>query len=439
MMMRNCLYGGLGVLLTLWVCGVAWGANETYSADVTRATYSTGTSINQFALDDDFDADTMSGDSVQIGSSAITDPLGVGAPLAWGLSTSDGVVESGGLTAGPDQKLRLEMTGNPIGEVYADRFLQIDPAYAAYADNQSSFSATFENFSIGLDTPDTAYGFGVGVDVPSQDLFFTVDAVWFTGEFEGEVFDHVLALGMFAELNDNDPFYEADLVVVPGPFDPSSTSVEVGISLAQRAGSTTFIGWYAINGGPHQNIDNAVLSGISVLSYPDSTPGIVFDMERVDAPGDYDDDGDIDDGDIDQFIGKLGTVVPPGDPDFDLNGDNLIGFADYAQHATMLLAWSNPGSGQSGHGTLLGDFNRDGVVGLLDLDTLGVQFNQPGGWALGDTNGDGVVGLLDLDTLGVNFGSDVLVTTPTVPEPTAAVLLGVGAAATVMRRRRKAG
>ncbi len=155
------------------------------------------------------------------------------------------------------------------------------------------------------------------------------------------------------------------------------------------------------------------------------------------APGDFDADGDVDDVDIDQYIGLFGTAVPPGDEKFDLDGNNLIELADYNQHAQTLLGYDN-GGGQSGQGTLFGDSNRDGSVTLVDLNTLGMNFGQAGGWSQGDSNGSGDITLVDLNALGMSFGQSVLASpSPSVPEPNALALVAGGALALWRRRERR--
>lgn len=69
--------------------------------------------------------------------------------------------------------------------------------------------------------------------------------------------------------------------------------------------------------------------------------------------------------------------------------------------------------------TTPGDANRDGVVDLLDLDTLGANFGQSvGRFDDGDFNIDGTVDLLDLDILGANFAPSP----SAVPEPSGVML-----------------
>ena len=52
-----------------------------------------------------------------------------------------------------------------------------------------------------------------------------------------------------------------------------------------------------------------------------------------------------------------------------------------------------------------GDANFDGVVNLLDFNTLAANFNVTGGatWQQGDFNGDGNVNLLDFNVLAAHF------------------------------------
>jgi len=142
--------------------------------------------------------------------------------------------------------------------------------------------------------------------------------------------------------------------------------------------------------------------------------------------GDFDDDGDIDADDID----ALGAAVTAGSTDlaFDMDGDGDVDSDDFTMHVTTLV---DTALGE-GTGTAFGDFNLDGMVGILDLGLLGDGYNQASGWANGDANGDGSVGILDLGLLGDNYGYDG----GAIPEPATMSLLGLGALALMRRRSR---
>lgn len=90
---------------------------------------------------------------------------------------------------------------------------------------------------------------------------------------------------------------------------------------------------------------------------------------------------------------------------------------------------------------LIGDLNRDGFVGLADLDIILGNWNQnvtPGSLIDGDPSGDGFVGLADLDTVlgNWNAGAPPYVqptTAPNVPEPGAVAF--IAACGLISRRR----
>ena len=83
--------------------------------------------------------------------------------------------------------------------------------------------------------------------------------------------------------------------------------------------------------------------------------------------------------------------------------------------------------------TLPGDADFDNTVTTTDFMTMATHFNQSGQtWADGDFNFDGVVNALDFNILATNFGQSVTIDPPMaiqtyVPEPTAMMLVGVGA------------
>jgi hypothetical protein len=142
--------------------------------------------------------------------------------------------------------------------------------------------------------------------------------------------------------------------------------------------------------------------------------------------GDFDGDGDIDADDID----ALGAAIAAGGADpgtYDMDGDGDVDSDDFAFHVHNLV---DTALGQ-GTGTAFGDFNLDGMVGILDLGLLGDGYNQSLGWANGDANGDGIVGILDLGHLGDNYGYDG----SAIPEPVTMSVLGIGSVVLLKRRK----
>lgn len=154
----------------------------------------------------------------------------------------------------------------------------------------------------------------------------------------------------------------------------------------------------------------------SVLSFIESNLNLF-------APGDFDQDGDVDADDIDLLTANTGSV-PPIDSAFDLNNDGVVDIGpgagtDQSELVRGIL------------GTEFGDANLDGLIDSADFSVVSSNFGQSFGWAGGDFNGDGLVGSADFSAIAGSFGFP----NPgsIVPEPNALALL-VTAAALATRR-----
>lgn len=127
-------------------------------------------------------------------------------------------------------------------------------------------------------------------------------------------------------------------------------------------------------------------------------------------------------GDIDSLRALIGIGLY--NEAYDVNGDSAVNNDD-------LDAWLHNLADSE-----YGDTDLDQTVSLLDLNTIGTNFGQTGGWAKGDFTGDNQITLLDLNLFGIHFGFDHSGAAPAVPEPTALALLGLMACALGRRRRR---
>jgi len=143
------------------------------------------------------------------------------------------------------------------------------------------------------------------------------------------------------------------------------------------------------------------------------------------TPGDMNGDGIVDELDID----LLAAAIRNGETNlnFDVNGDGLVNADDLGTEIGSLV------DTDAGKGTFFADANLDGSVNDLDLNALIAGYHGTGGWTAGDFDGDGVVGLLDLALMGEYYnsapGGDP------VPEPITMGLLAVGGIAMIRRRK----
>lgn len=165
------------------------------------------------------------------------------------------------------------------------------------------------------------------------------------------------------------------------------------------------------------NLNNAKASALASHGLPADTTDLAYTIWWANRLGLNIQDGDFDVSkafdlnDIYMIDVELAKAAGERDDVFDIAGSAGVDQADKAHLVETLI------------GTRGGDANLDKTVSLLDLNTLGANFGQPGRWSEGDANGDGMVTLLDLNTLGLNFGFDN--SAPAAPEPTSLALLGV--------------
>jgi hypothetical protein len=194
-----------------------------------------------------------------------------------------------------------------------------------------------------------------------------------------------------------------------------------------------------------EHVGELLQFGFESFASNDSPTGVFYDNLSFAIPsallGDFDNDGDVDLADLDQYNQNLGKTVAanPGLADLDLDGSGTIDAADFAQHYGTLVETSN-----GGKGTALGDVNLDGVVNVLgDAFALVGNLNNPAtSWSQGDLNADGNVNVLG-DAFGLvgnlganNGGGSGAPAASAVPEPGSLSLLGLTLIGIAVRRRR---
>jgi len=147
------------------------------------------------------------------------------------------------------------------------------------------------------------------------------------------------------------------------------------------------------------------------------------------APGDFNEDGDIDADDVDILCANMGGDLDP----YDLNSDGVVDEDDMIFHIENLIEYDTDDDGTpDGQGTYVGDFDLNGVVNATDLQLMKGTFGTSGvGYANGNANCDTVVNATDLQILKGTFGSSVA----GVPEPLTMSLLAIGGAALLRRRK----
>jgi cyclophilin family peptidyl-prolyl cis-trans isomerase len=143
--------------------------------------------------------------------------------------------------------------------------------------------------------------------------------------------------------------------------------------------------------------------------------------------GDMNGDDVVDESDIDLLAAAIRTGQTS--PNFDVNGDGVVTTDDLVTQVGSFV------DTDAGKGTFFADANLDGAVDELDLNVLIAGYHGTGGWASGDFDGDGIIGLLDLAMMGEYYGAGGGAPL-SVPEPTTMGLLALGGLVTLRRRRR---
>lgn len=212
-----------------------------------------------------------------------------------------------------------------------------------------------------------------------------------------------------------------------------------------QAGTSTSLSFEGLSnalGAFTANYDLFV-SDEDIAGEANSTLELSLSFDVVAEVGDFSVSGNVDDADVNFYLGQLGQSVNFESEfrELDLDGDGTITLDDHDLHVNTLVETS-----LGTQGTLIGDINLDGQVNLLgDAFILLRNLEAPGifGYGDGDLNADGTVDLLnDAFRLlaNLNGGSSGLFTSPTttaVPEPSGLGVLLMAALAIKSRRRRK--
>jgi hypothetical protein len=188
--------------------------------------------------------------------------------------------------------------------------------------------------------------------------------------------------------------------------------------------------------------DSFLSTDFSLAELP---PELAWDIEIVGSEvllkvlggslsGDFDNNGLLDVADID-LLGKE-IIAGSNDVEFDLNGDEIVDLADQD-------TWLDDAAIANGFAEsyLNGDANLDGAVNAMDLNALGINWQQTvDPWSQGDFNADGIVNAADLNLLAINWQQTIPMAAQAVPEPAALLLWGQFLAAGLLvrsARRRK--
>jgi hypothetical protein len=171
---------------------------------------------------------------------------------------------------------------------------------------------------------------------------------------------------------------------------------------------------------PLSSVYDPIVAGNKGFALVEKSAGVV---------GDYNNNGQLDAGDLDlQADAIVGNQNPKP---FDLNNDNLVNYGDRQGWVKNLK------------GTAIGDANLDGKFGTGDLVAIFVAGKYETGtdatWEQGDFDGDKRFGTGDLVAAFADGGFDPNAAVNTVPEPSGIVLTLFGLIGLLSLTRRPAG
>ncbi len=217
---------------------------------------------------------------------------------------------------------------------------------------------------------------------------------------------------------------------------PAVTLDSLTLSLYDAQGTLLAESGSSIDNVAHLYLEKALQAGRYRLevasSYDAGDPNERFGLAwYTRQAGDVNEDGLIDDEDVDLFA-SLTKATPPSEPgldvdamDFDLDGvremDDLLGMV----HA----------AGGSGPG----DASLDGSVDVTDLAILAAHWESDEAvWSMGDFNADGSVDVTDLAALAANWQAESSKSSRggAIPEPSSIAMLCLLGSACLRRGRR---
>jgi hypothetical protein len=157
--------------------------------------------------------------------------------------------------------------------------------------------------------------------------------------------------------------------------------------------------------------------------------GFTLIAETEGTPGDFNGNGILDAGDIDDLTGQSAGGTNPAA--YDLNSDALVNDVDVGVWVNDLFnSWI-------GDANLDGEFNSSDLVSVLASGTYEADVDSV--WSTGDFNGDGRTNSSDLVAAlaGGGYEAGPRAAVAAVPEPSSLVLLLVAACAAVGSTRRR--